>query len=169
MEEPIKYDTKIGVKIKGKHFERALREILSGCEDLEAIVVKVMHRFGDCIGITEDYDLEEWYRSFASEEAFVNWFNEEVVPEMHYKGVTGVMVLYYLQHVDAVNSPAHYISGGLECIDLLMAVLTPAQFEGFCLGNVIKYRFRAGAKGGAEDIEKSEWYWKKYDESRKFV
>jgi hypothetical protein len=70
---------------------------------------------------------------------------------------------------DVINKPAHYISEGLECIDLLMAVLTPAQFEGFCLGNVIKYRFRAGAKGGDEDIAKSEWYWKKYDESRKFI
>lgn len=58
---------------------------------------------------------------------------------------------------DAVNHPAHYIDRvpGVECI-------TVAEHFGFCLGNVIKYVWRAGLKGGAEkeieDLRKAKFY-----------
>lgn len=55
---------------------------------------------------------------------------------------------------DAVNHPQHYTShpSGVECIDV-------AEHYGFCIGNAIKYLWRAGLKGDAvEDLKKARWY-----------
>lgn len=58
---------------------------------------------------------------------------------------------------DAVNSPAHYTSGGIECIDCIKAALGE-NFMGFLIGNVIKYTYRYKHKNGAEDLKKARWY-----------
>lgn len=55
---------------------------------------------------------------------------------------------------DPVNHPAHYTShpSGVECIDV-------AEHYGFCIGNAIKYLWRAGLKADAvEDLKKARWY-----------
>lgn len=55
---------------------------------------------------------------------------------------------------DAVNNPPHYNShpSGVECI-------TVTEHFSFCLGNAIKYLWRAGLKGDAlEDLKKARWY-----------
>ena len=55
---------------------------------------------------------------------------------------------------DAVNHPRHYTGhpSGVECIEL-------AEHYGFCIGNAIKYLWRAGLKGDAiEDLKKARWY-----------
>lgn len=60
---------------------------------------------------------------------------------------------------DPVNHPAHYTSGGIECIDAIEAALTPEEFRGFCKGNALKYVWRAGKKDDAHtDIRKAAWY-----------
>lgn len=56
---------------------------------------------------------------------------------------------------DKIN-PAHYRAhpSGVECI-------TVTEHFGFCLGNAIKYIWRAGSKAGSpalEDLRKSRWY-----------
>lgn len=62
------------------------------------------------------------------------------------------------QH-DPVNSPSHYITGEIECIDGIRAALGLEGFQAFCRGNSIKYLWRAGQKGDfAEDLQKSVWY-----------
>ena len=56
--------------------------------------------------------------------------------------------------VHPVYSPAHYIShpSGIECIEIV-------EHLGFCIGNAIKYLWRAGLKGDAiEDMRKAIWY-----------
>ena len=56
--------------------------------------------------------------------------------------------------VDLVNNPPHYQShpSGIECI-------TIAEHFSFCLGNAIKYIWRAGEKGNLlEDLKKGRWY-----------
>lgn len=58
---------------------------------------------------------------------------------------------------DAVNSPAHYTSGGIECIDCIKAALGE-NFMGFLIGNVIKYTYRYKDKNGVEDLKKGRWY-----------
>ena len=62
---------------------------------------------------------------------------------------------------DVVNHPSHYTFGKYECIEVLQDILTAEQFEGFCLGNTVKYIWRAGKKDPTkklEDLEKSKFY-----------
>lgn len=68
---------------------------------------------------------------------------------------------------NAVNHPPHYNAGGIECIDAIRAALGEAGFEGFCVGNAIKYLWRWKHKGGVVDLEKARWYLDKLIESAK--
>ena len=72
---------------------------------------------------------------------------------------------YEFEKIDHVNHPSHYNrDGAMECIDELELIFGPEMVMYFCLGNVFKYRYRAGDKNGQEDLEKSDWYMKKYKE-----
>lgn len=61
---------------------------------------------------------------------------------------------------DPVTNPKHYdLFPGQQSIDVIQAALTPEEFAGFCKGNALKYRLRAGEKGdAAEDLSKANWY-----------
>lgn len=61
---------------------------------------------------------------------------------------------------DPVNNPKHYdLFPGQQSIDVIRAALSPEEFAGFCKGNALKYRLRAGEKGdAAEDLAKANWY-----------
>jgi hypothetical protein len=60
---------------------------------------------------------------------------------------------------DMINHPPHYTQGGVECIDAIEAALGIDGFRAFLRGQVIKYLWRAGLKGGAaEDLAKAAWY-----------
>lgn len=63
---------------------------------------------------------------------------------------------------DKINNPKHYTShpSGIECIEI-------SEHHNFCIGNAIKYLWRAGLKADAgksgrdkliEDLEKAVWY-----------
>ena len=53
----------------------------------------------------------------------------------------------------------YYDAGGIEVQEIIKAKLTPEQYRGFCLGNIIKYSCRANFKGKFErDIEKVGFY-----------
>lgn len=67
---------------------------------------------------------------------------------------------------DNVNHPLHYKTGGIETIDILKAKLTPEQFGGFLIGNVIKYSTRFQHKNGNEDLLKAQWYLHKLIQTR---
>ena len=60
--------------------------------------------------------------------------------------------------MDNVNHPQHYTQGGIETIDYLQAKMTQEQFEGYLLGNILKYVSRYPHKNGIEDLQKAEWY-----------
>ena len=58
---------------------------------------------------------------------------------------------------DNINHPEHYTNhpSGVECIQV-------TEHMGFCLGNAIKYIWRADLKGHAvQDLEKAIWYIKR--------
>ncbi len=60
--------------------------------------------------------------------------------------------------VDMVNHPPHY-QGKVECIDAIESALGPEGFAAYCRGNAIKYTWRAGKKGPAQqDLAKAAWY-----------
>ena len=63
---------------------------------------------------------------------------------------------------DAVNKPSHYNNGNIECIDYIEQQLSPEEFKGYLLGNVIKYTHRHKYKNGLEDLKKAQWYQNKY-------
>lgn len=52
---------------------------------------------------------------------------------------------------DAIEHPAHYTQGEIECKDV-------CKWLGFYPGNVIKYIWRHKQKGGAEDLKKACQY-----------
>lgn len=69
---------------------------------------------------------------------------------------------------DAVNSPQHYqFFQDLEAIEVIARSMTQEQFYGYCLGNRLKYRLRAGNKDKLEqDIAKSDKYLELYEQHR---
>jgi len=64
---------------------------------------------------------------------------------------------------DEINHPSHYmLFPDMEAIDVIKAALTPEEFAGYCKGNALKYRLRAGEKGPVEKcIAKANWYQRK--------
>ena len=66
----------------------------------------------------------------------------------------------YLEVVkpDPVNRPAHYTSGGIECIDAMQAAFGVEAVKDFCLCNSFKYLWRHRNKNGVEDLKKARWY-----------
>ena len=57
-------------------------------------------------------------------------------------------------NTDPVNHPPHYTGhpSGVECIAI-------TEHMGFCLGNAVKYIWRADLKNDAiEDLKKARWY-----------
>lgn len=64
---------------------------------------------------------------------------------------------------DPVHCPPHYRREGLpECIELIEAL---GWGDGFCLGNALKYLYRASSKGKElEDLRKARWYLDRYIE-----
>lgn len=54
---------------------------------------------------------------------------------------------------DPVTKPKHYNihPSGVECIQI-------TEHFNFCLGNAIKYIWRANEKNGVEDLKKAIWY-----------
>lgn len=60
---------------------------------------------------------------------------------------------------DAVNHPAHYTAGKVECIDALEAATSGLTgIEAVCTANAIKYLWRWKLKNGVEDLNKAKWY-----------
>ena len=58
------------------------------------------------------------------------------------------------QATETINHPKHYTShpSGVECIQV-------TEHMNFCLGNAIKYIWRAGSKGDLlQDLQKARWY-----------
>tara|TARA_R110000868_G_scaffold79664_4_gene226604 strand:- start:475 stop:693 length:219 start_codon:yes stop_codon:yes gene_type:complete len=54
---------------------------------------------------------------------------------------------------DPVNKPKHYVNhtSKIECIQI-------TEHMGFCLGNAVKYIWRADLKNDAiEDLKKAQW------------
>jgi len=71
------------------------------------------------------------------------------------------------QH-DPVNSPSHYASGGIECIDAIKASMSHEAFLGYLKGNVQKYMWRYEKKvNPSEDLKKARWYLDKLIEGQK--
>ncbi len=60
---------------------------------------------------------------------------------------------------DNVNSPAHYLHGRKETIDVISDCMTDDEYHGYLKGNILKYVSRYKFKGEPlEDLQKAQWY-----------
>lgn len=69
---------------------------------------------------------------------------------------------------DGVRKPSHYqVFDGMESIEIIARSMTVSEFRGFCMGNVLKYRLRAGKKSELatmeKDLNKASFYQKLFD------
>ena len=56
---------------------------------------------------------------------------------------------------DGVRKPSHYqVFDCVESIEIIARSMTVSEFRGFCMGNVLKYRLRAGKKSELATMEK---------------
>lgn len=65
--------------------------------------------------------------------------------------------------IDDVRKPPHYqVFPDVESIEIIARSMTQAEFKGFCMGNVLKYRLRAGKKSELatmeKDLKKADFY-----------
>lgn len=59
------------------------------------------------------------------------------------------------QDIDGVRTPSHYmLFDDIEAIEVIARSMTREQFKGYCLGNILKYRLRAGKKSELAFLEK---------------
>lgn len=59
------------------------------------------------------------------------------------------------QDIEDVHTPSHYmLFEDVESIQVIARTMTVSEFKGFCLGNVLKYRLRAGKKSELATVEK---------------
>ena len=77
------------------------------------------------------------------------------------------MILQDTAKNDVVNHPGHYTTGDIEVIDYIRDKLTPEEYQGYCIGNVMKYTSRWRHKDGPQDLEKALVYLKWAIESAK--
>lgn len=69
---------------------------------------------------------------------------------------------------DGVRKPSHYqVFDGVESIEIIARSMTVTEFRGFCMGNVLKYRLRAGKKSELatmeKDLNKAAFYQELFD------
>ena len=70
---------------------------------------------------------------------------------------------------EEVKDPIHYQAFGTDVMEVISRSMTEEAFRGFCLGNWLKYKLRAGNKGSADkDIAKSENYKVMFEEYKDY-
>lgn len=72
------------------------------------------------------------------------------------------------ESIEGVTKPSHYmLFDDIEAIEVIARSMTREQFKGYCLGNVMKYRLRAGKKSELatmeKDLNKAAFYQELFD------
>lgn len=65
--------------------------------------------------------------------------------------------------IEGVTKPSHYaFFDGIEAIEVIARSMTVEMFRGYCMGNMLKYRLRAGKKSelayAEKDLAKANFY-----------
>ena len=118
-------------------------------------------------GYLQKYPSEETWRvaSFANcSERTVRRVKQNIREEKEVAFCNKINTMH--QKPDMVNSPPHYMVGGIETIDYIQAKLTPEEFRGYLKGSCIKYSSRLGQKDVIkQDAGKLGWYANKLKET----
>lgn len=75
------------------------------------------------------------------------------------------------KEIEGVQKPSHYaFFDGIEAIEIIARSMTREQFRGYCLGNMLKYRLRAGKKSelayAEKDLAKANFYAELFDKHK---
>lgn len=73
--------------------------------------------------------------------------------------------------IEGVTKPSHYaLFDGIEAIEIIARSMTKEQLRGYCLGNIMKYRLRAGKKSELayleKDLAKADFYATLYEKHK---
>lgn len=73
--------------------------------------------------------------------------------------------------IEGVTKPSHYmLFDDIEAIEVIARSMTREQFKGYCLGNILKYRLRAGKKSELayleKDMAKANFYGELYEKHK---
>tara|TARA_R100000365_G_C2686150_1_gene29725 strand:+ start:70 stop:375 length:306 start_codon:yes stop_codon:yes gene_type:complete len=75
------------------------------------------------------------------------------------RGVAAQKLVALADSEDPVNHPPHYTTGGIETLDVIRAKMSPDRFQGYLMGNALKYLLRCEYKEKrVEDIKKAQFY-----------
>lgn len=84
-----------------------------------------------------------------------------------FEKITGEVNQTPVSEHDVIIRPSHYDMMGSNTIEILAAALTLDEWRGFCLGNTLKYRIRAGKKDDLQqDIDKANNYERLYEKHK---
>lgn len=102
-----------------------------------------------------DDEATSWHRANASH-CFMFRYLDETAEEAKAKTLSP-------EGGDDVRRPTHYqVFPDVESIEIIARSMTQAEFKGFCMGNVLKYRLRAGKKSELatmeKDLKKADFY-----------
>ena len=75
------------------------------------------------------------------------------------------------ESIEGVTKPSHYmLFDDIEAIEVIARSMTREQFKGYCFGNILKYRLRAGKKSELayldKDMAKAEFYGELYEKHK---
>lgn len=75
------------------------------------------------------------------------------------------------EKIEGVTKPSHYmLFDDIEAIEVIARSMTREQFKGYCLGNILKYRLRAGKKSELayleKDMAKANFYGELYEQHK---
>lgn len=75
------------------------------------------------------------------------------------------------ESIEGVTKPSHYaLFDDIEAIEIIARSMTREQFKGYCLGNILKYRLRAGKKSELayleKDLAKADFYGELYEQHK---
>ena len=105
--------------------------------------------------------LKTKYKALVEEEQLEmendEWAEEEDIRKVWEKEAN--KYLEYPSVDDPVESPVHYNTGSVECIEAIKASMSDTEFKGYLKGNAMKYLWRYDYKGKpVEDLKKAQWY-----------
>jgi len=141
---PYKVDTRIGELYAGEHAMKLKRLNDATPEEWDAT-----RQPGP-------WTAEEW------DESRMDVIGQNGGDGLHYQN-DGEFVIMNNTVTNNVSKPKHYKILDCEAIDMIVDTLTQDEFKGYCFGNILKYRLRAGKKGDAlEDLAKADEYEKIY-------
>ena len=109
--------------------------------------------------------VEENYYSMKEDDGDWDWTDDMIsykvveTSSLYSDDLEKVMGAYeHYFDFDPVDKPSHYADKEIEVIDYIQDTLSDEEFEGYCMGNVIKYVSRYKRKNGLEDLKKARYY-----------